>query len=118
MSLWNSFSIKRKLTIGNVATTLVATLALVLISAWKLTSASNDSMRLNSRTVAVLMAEAVKASVQFEDIGVIDQQMDQLIKANQDVSLAAVVVAEGGNLKILSQKKQAGEDKLDTTGFS
>ena len=118
MSLWNSFSIKRKLTLGNVATTLVATLALVLISAWKLTSASNESMRLNSRTVAVLMAEAVKASVQFEDIGVIDQQMDQLIKANQDVSLAAVVVAEGASVKILSQKKQAGEDKLDAASFS
>jgi len=118
MSVWHSFSIKRKLTFGNVATTLVATLALVLISAWKLSSSSSESLRLNSRTIAVLMAEAVKASVQFEDVGVIDQQMDQLIKANQDVSLAAVVVLDGTNVKVMSQKKQAGADKMDALAFS
>ncbi len=118
MSVWHSFSIKRKLTLGNVATTLMATLALVLISAWKLSSSSSESLRLNSRTIAVLMAEAVKASVQFEDVGVIDQQMDQLIKANQDVSLAAVVVLDGTNVKVLSQKKQAGADKVDALAFS
>jgi methyl-accepting chemotaxis protein len=117
MSLWNSFSIKRKLTFGNVATTLVATLALVSISAWKLSSSSSGSLRLNSRTIAILMADAVKASVQFEDIGVIDVQLDQLIKANPDVSLAAVVVLDGANTKVLSQKKQTGADGLDAQTF-
>ena len=118
MSLWNALSIKRKLTIGNVATTLVATLALVFISAWKLSGSSNSSLRLNNRTTAILMAEAVKASVQFEDVPVIDMQLDQLIKANQDVSMAAVVVLEPSNVKIMSQKTQAGTENLDGQAFT
>jgi methyl-accepting chemotaxis protein len=113
MSLWNMLSIKRKLTAGNVATTFVAILALVIISAWKLSSSSNQSMIISNRTVAILMADAVKGSVQFDDIGVIDTQLDQLMKANQDMSLATVLVADGSNFKVLSQKNQAGGDKLD-----
>jgi methyl-accepting chemotaxis protein len=118
MSFWNSLSIKRKLTFGNVATTLVATLAMVCISAWKLTSSSSDSLKINNRVIAILMSEAVKASVQFEDVPVIDQQLDQLIQANQDVSMAAVVVLEGGNVKVLSQKKKMGSETLDTQAFA
>ncbi len=116
--MWNSLSIKRKLTFGNVATTLAATLALVSIAAWKLSVSSSESLKLNNRTIAILMAEAVKTSVQFEDIGVIDVQMDQLIKANQDVSLAAVVLLDAGSMKVLSQKKQADADKLDAKAFA
>ena len=118
MSLWDSFSIKRKLTFGNVATTLVATLAMVCISAWKLSSSSNESLRINNRAIAILMSEAVKASVQFEDVPVINQQLDQLIQANQDMSMAAVVVLDGSNTKVLSQNKRIGSESLDTLAFT
>ena len=111
MFLWDSLTIRKKLTIGNVATTLLVTLILVVISAWKLTTSSNDDLRLSSRVGTLLTAEAVKGSVQFEDVGVIDMQLDQLIRANPDVSMAAVVVLDpaAGGLKIMAQKKQIGK---------
>jgi methyl-accepting chemotaxis protein len=120
MFLWDSLTIRKKLTIGNVATTLLVTLILVVISAWKLTTASSDDLRLSSRVGTLLTAEAVKGSVQFEDVGVIDMQLDQLIRANPDVSMAAVVVWDpaAGGLKIMAQKKQIGEEKLDVAVFS
>jgi len=116
--MWHSLSIKRKLTFGNVVTTLVATLALVFISAWKLSSSSSESLKLNSRTIAILMADVVKASVTFEDIGVIDISLNQLISANPDVSLAAVVVFDGSKNVVLSEKKAARASNLNAAAFA
>jgi methyl-accepting chemotaxis protein len=104
--------------VGNVVSTLVVTLAMVLISTWKLSSASLASLRQGTRAGILLLNETVKPNVQFEDVAVLDAQMDQVIKANPDLSLAAVVVLEPAGPRILTQKRQPGSESLDVAAFA
>jgi methyl-accepting chemotaxis protein len=113
MALWNALSLRKKLTLASLSTVLLATLLLVSICMWKLTASSRASLGQNGTFASQLLADAVKTNVQFEDIAVLEEQLNQLLKANADVSMAAVVVAKADGVKVLARKLKPGEDGLD-----
>jgi len=117
---WDDLNTRKKLTLAIMGTILMVTVLLVAISGWKLNRFGRDTIRLSSASTAILMTEVVKPNVAFEDVGVLDVQLKQLIETYPDVSLAAVVVVETdkASVRTVSQQRQAGLDRLDAASFS
>jgi methyl-accepting chemotaxis protein len=120
VAVWNDLSTRKKLTLAIIGTILMVTVLLVAISAWKLNRFGRDSLRLSSSSTAVLMTEVVKPNVAFEDVGVIEVQLKQLIETYPDLGLAAVVVVEKdkGSVRTVSQQRQTGLEGLDASPLS
>jgi len=118
VAYWDDLSTRRKLTLAIIGTILMVTVLLVGIAAWKLDRFGRDTLRLTSSSTAILMTEVVKPNVAFEDVGVIEVQLKQLIETYPDVSLAAVVVAEKGAVRTVSQVRQPGAEALEASAFS
>ena len=117
---WNRLSIRQKLLYATLPATMVATLALVIIAIWKLDASGDMDLKRNGRTIAVLMGESLKPAVQFEDTGVLDLQLHQLVEAYGDIALAAVVVLESPSKspRVISQVKRPGSMSLEGAAAS
>jgi methyl-accepting chemotaxis protein len=119
MLSWNTFSIRKKLTLSNFFQTLLVTLALLATSSWMLTQAGRKDMASKGGALAALSAESAKAAVQFEDASLLDQQFQVLLGSDPDLSLAAILVQDpaSGSIRVLSQKKDAGNQGLEASAF-
>jgi methyl-accepting chemotaxis protein len=108
MLKWNSLSIRRKLTVTNFLQTFLATLALVVTSSWMMVEFGRNDLQFKGKTVASLVCDSGKAAVQFEDASLLDQVFSQILRADKDVSLAAVVVLDPKtqSLRVVTQKKE------------
>jgi methyl-accepting chemotaxis protein len=117
---WNKLSIKKKLGLSNFLQTVLVTLLLVTLSGWLLNDAGRKDLQAKGATLAAQGAEAAKAAVQFEDVSLLETQFQQLLDADKDVGLAAIVIADPNThtLKVLSDKKGAGATGLDTLAFA
>jgi len=119
MPNWNTFSIRKKLTITNFLQTVLVTLVLVAVAAWMLNDFGRRALNSKGATLAALCAESTKAAVQFEDASLLDQQFEQLLGSDHDLSLAAIVVLDPATqaLRVVSQRKDAGA-ALDAASFA
>ena len=121
MLTWNGLTIRKKLILTNFLQTLVATLALVLTFGWMLSnSGQHEDLKSKGTTLATLTAESAKAAVQFDDANLLDQQFDQLLNSDPDVSLVSVVVLDPTThtLRVLSQRRSKAAQTLDAAGFA
>jgi len=121
MLTWSALSIRKKLILANFLQTLVATLVLVGTFFWMVSnSGQSDDLKSKGATLATLAAEGAKAAVQFEDVSLLDQQFEQLLGADHDLSLAAVVVLDPATrtLRVVGQKKAAAASALEAGTFA
>ncbi|MDR3670839.1 MAG: HAMP domain-containing methyl-accepting chemotaxis protein [Holophaga sp.] len=120
MPNWNTLSIRKKLTLTNFLQTVLVTLVLVAVSGWMLNDSGQRALQSKGAILAALYAESTKAAVQFEDASLLDQQFDQLLGSDQELSIAAIVVLDPASraLRAIAQKKAAGAAELDTLGFA
>ena len=119
MLQWNKLSIRRKLSSSGFLQTLLATLILASVAGWLLNGAGRRDLQAKAATLAAQGAEAAKAAVQFQDVTLLDQQFQQLLDADHDVGLAAILVEDPGTkaLKVLCERKGPGASALDTLTF-
>jgi len=119
MLQWNTLSIRKKLGLTNFLQTVLVTLLLVAVAAWQLNDAGRNNLQAKGATLAAQGAEAAKAAVQFQDSSLLEQQFQQLLGADQDVGVAAIVIQEPGTgaLKVLCEQKAAEASSLDTLAF-
>jgi methyl-accepting chemotaxis protein len=117
---WNAFSIRKKLTVTNFLQTLLVTLLLVTVSGWMLDDSGQRALKSKGATLAALCAESTKAAVQFEDVSLLDQQFEQLLGSDQDLSVAAIVVLDPATraLRVISHKQDAAAAGLDVAAFA
>jgi len=120
IAYWDNLSTRKKLTLAIIGTILMVTVLLVAISSWKFNRFGRDTLRLNSGSTAILMTEVVKPNVAFEDVGVLDVQLKQLIETYPDVSLAAIVVVEPDKsiVRTVSEQRQPGLERLEASTFA
>ncbi|MBI3132607.1 MAG: methyl-accepting chemotaxis protein [Acidobacteria bacterium] len=130
-SFWDSLNIRKKLTYSILALTIVLALGAVLVSSWKLRSSTQDALNQKGGSLASLMADNVQAFVQFEDVANTEKALDSLVtgeittekgekipKGDKDVSAAAVIVVDGGNVKVLAQKRDDKHANMGMDAFS
>ena len=117
---WNMLSIRRKLTFSWFGQTLLATLILVATSSWMMKSFGRKDIQFKGATLAALGAEGAKAAVQFQDVSLLDQQFEQLLVADQDVSLLGIVVLDPGakSLNSLCQRNSPAAKALEVVPFA
>jgi methyl-accepting chemotaxis protein len=120
MPNWNTFSIRKKLTITNFLQTMLVTLVLVAVSGWMLDDSGRRALSTKGAALAALCAESTKAAVQFEDTSLLDQQFEQLLGSDPELSIAAIVVLDPAShaLRVVSQKKAAAAANLDALAFA
>ena len=119
MPQWNTFSIRKKLTLTSFLQTLLVTALLVSVAAWMLNDAGRRALKSKGATLAALCAESTKAAVQFEDVSLLDQQFDQLLGSDPDLSIAGIFVQDPATqaLRVVSQKRAAAAAGLELTAF-
>jgi len=119
MLQWHTYSIRKKLTVSSFLQILLVAAILVALSGWMLSEAGRKELQFKGATLAALNAESAKAAVQFEDVSLLDQQFEQLLGADPDVRLAAIVVLDPGthSFRTLCQKVRKGDAGLDVLAF-
>jgi methyl-accepting chemotaxis protein len=120
MQNWHSFSIRKKLTVTNFLQTVLVTAVLVAVSGWMLNDSGRRALKSKGAALAALCAESTKAAVQFEDVSLLDQQFDQLLGSDSDLSVTAIVVLDPASqaMRVVSQKRDAGAANLDLGTFA
>jgi len=119
MTQWDDLSIRRKLGLTNFLQTVLVTLLLVAVAGWLISDAGHRHLRAKGATLAAQEAEAAKAAVQFSDASLLEQQFQQLMGADPDVGVAAILIQDPatGALKVLCEQKAAEAAGLDTLAF-
>jgi methyl-accepting chemotaxis protein len=120
MPQWNAFSIRKKLTVTSFLQTLLAAVLLLAVSAWMLNDSGRRALQSKGATLAALCAESTKAAVQFEDVSLLDQQFEQLLGADPDLSIGGILALDPATkaLRVISQKRAAGSADLDLAAFA
>ena len=116
----NQWSIRKKLALTNFFQTLAATLALVCAASWMMSLSGRRDLQFKGATLVALASASAKAAVQFEDVSLLEQQFDQLLGSDKDLSLAAVVVLDPGtqSLRVISQRTVPDAKELDPLSFA
>ena len=119
MIIWNSLTIKKKLTYSIIALTMVLGLGCVAIAGVFLRSTQRESLRIKASSLAKVLGESVVADVVNDDlgstVGATEKSLAR-VQGDSDVSLASVVTLQGGKRTGSTDYKRDEKVKID--GFS
>lgn len=108
----------QKIRIGIIATPVLITIALVVISLISIGAMGRHGLREKGASLANITAETVKAGVQYGVFDDVEKLLDQLVSSDPDVSVAVVIVQDGqGALAEKSRKSSKEYASVDLSAF-
>ncbi len=116
MQMWKNLKIRQQIITGSVVIVFVCTASLVAVSIASIKTNGLDALHEKGASLAIITAETVKPSVQYNVGEETEKVLIQLLAGDKDVSVAAVVVHNAkGEYTVTNQKTSTDYEKVNLT---